>query len=120
MKIPQSFKDKIKQTFYDKEILLISSSLVKEADGHAKLKESTTTGSFFGNVNFSNLKNVQENYGIQEEIDLTVTTDTAVAREQVIQYDNRLFKIIEAKKFDSHYLLIAKLWSSKSSDSLSV
>lgn len=119
MKIPQSFKDKMKSTFYDKEVTLYSSEVVKESDGWTRKKELAVTGTFLGNVRFDNLKQIQEDYGIKDQIDLSITTDSNVSRDQIIGYDGRVFKIIESKKFDSHNLLIAQIWSSKLTTSIS-
>ncbi len=119
MEIPTKFKSVIKKVFYDKTITLYSSSPVKEADGWTKKGNLAVTGTFKGNVNFANLKALQDDYGIREQFDLTITTDQSVSIDTVIGYAGVTYKVIEAKPFDSHTLLFAQKWSSRLSTSIS-
>lgn len=119
MKLPKNFKKTIEKTFYDKEIDIYDSSPVKEADGWTRKGNLTKVGTFFGNVNFSNLQKVQEDYGIREDIDAAITTSANIQAETVIGYKGKLFKVLTSKPFDSHNLLIAQEWSSKLSTSTS-
>jgi hypothetical protein len=120
MNIPNHFKSAIKTQFYDKEVSLYSVDTSVEEDGFQRKGEpSVLTGSFLGNVNFNNLEQIRETYGIDEEIDLSITTDTEVDLDQVIGYLGRFYTVIKAIPYDSHYLLIAKKCSLKSSTSIS-
>ena len=119
MQLPTNFKATIKKTFYDKEITLYSKETVKEADGWTRQGNLTSTGTFLGNANFSNFKQIQEDYGITEQIDLVITTDVTVEKDQILGYAGKTYKVIDAKAFDSHILLICQVWSSKLSTSIS-
>lgn len=119
MKLTTDFKDNIKTRFYDKEVDLISSQIVTENDGWTSKDDLVKTGSFFGNVRFNNLAKIQEDNGIKDMIDVAITTDTLVQREQIIRYKSILYKVISSIEFDSHYLVIAQKWSSRLSTSIS-
>lgn len=119
MEIPTKFKSVIKKVFYDKAITLYGSSAVKEADGWTKKGNLSVTGTFKGNVNFANIKDMQEQYGIKEDFQLSITTDENILNGQVIGYAGVTYKVIEAKPFDSHTLLFAQKWSSRLSTSIS-
>lgn len=119
MKLTSDFKTSIKKTFYDKEVDLISSEVVTEVDGWTRKNDLVKTGSFFGNVRFDRLAKIQEDNGIKEEIDIAITTETAVLNEQILRYKGKLYKVVDSKEFDSHYLIVAKKWSSKLSTSIS-
>ncbi len=115
MIIPTSFTTAIGDKFYDKEIDVYTVTDTVSADGQARRSGSSViSATFFGNVNFSRLDKVQEAYGITEKIDMTITTNYNLANNSIIGYRGRQYNVIRAIPFDSHYLLIAKEWSSKS------
>lgn len=115
-----SFKKVIKNVFYDKEIIKYSTPTSKEADGWTKKSGSTVTdGTFMANVHFDMKDKVQELYGIKDEIDIVISTDENVAGETVIGYNGIQYKVFRAIPNDTHYLLVAKKWSSRSSTSIS-
>lgn len=116
MIIPTSFKEAIKSIFYDKEITLYSSSSVVSSSGYTRKGTLTEVGTFTGNVNYSKLAKVQEDYGIKDKIDVTITapTDTVISLDQVIGYSSKYYKVIELVPYDSHLYIIAQKWSSKS------
>lgn len=120
MIIPATFKTSIANAFYDKEVILYNKSTTKSNSGWTKFKDLEQSGTFFGNVNFNKLDAVQEAQGIEEQIDMTITTNYPAELNQIIGYEGIMYIIIRAIKFDSHYLLIAKKWLSKSSTSISV
>ena len=64
-----------------------------------------------GNVSFNNLDAVREDFGIDEVIDITITTDIEVSLNTVVKYNNVLYKIIKAIPRDSHNFLIGTKWS---------
>lgn len=120
MKLPDNFKTTIKNTFYDKEIDLYTVNEAVDSEGFKRKGEpATKTGSFLGNVNFSKLDKIQESYGIDESIDMTITTDSNVELDQVIGYLGKHYKIVRAIPFDSHNLLIAQKCLLKSITSIS-
>lgn len=115
MILPTNFKPTIKALFYDKTISIYSSSVTKDSVGWTKKKSSTVTGTFKGNVNFNKLEKMQEEYGITEAIDIAITTDQNIALETILGYGGKQFKVIRAIPFDSHYLIFAQKWLSRSS-----
>lgn len=119
MKIPSSFENAIAKTFYDKEFILYSTSEVVDDEGWGAVDATATSETFLGNIQFSNLGQVQETYGLQEEIDATVTTDEEIEIGQVFGYDGHLYKVFTSIPNDSHNLLIVQKWESKSSTSIS-
>lgn len=120
MRIPNKFKQVIKDTFYDKEVDLYSVTTEPDSDGFVRKGEpATKTGSFLGNVNFDKLDAIQEEYGIDQDIDITISTDEDVSLDQVISYGGRFYKVIRAIQNDSHNLLIAQKCLLKSSTSIS-
>lgn len=120
MQIPESFKTKIKAVFYDKTITRYST--VAEADSRGWTKKAGTTvtnGTFLGNLQFDNFEKIQELYGISESIDIAITTDAVVELEEILGYEGKQYKVFRKIEHDSHYLLLARKWLSKSSISIS-
>ena len=120
MKLPTNFKSVISSTFYDKIITLYTSEVQKDEYGWTGASATATADTFMGNVRFNNLAQVQEDYGIEEAIDIAVTTDEDVANSSIIGYDGKTYKIVKVIPSDSHNLIVANLWESKSSTLTSV
>lgn len=120
MIIPASFREAIKNTFYDKTVTRFTTTNTVDSDGWAR-KSATTivAGTFLGNVHFDNFDKIQEEYGITDQINIVITTDTEIATEEIIGYDGKQYKVFRVIPNDSHYLLIAQDWLSKSSTSIS-
>jgi hypothetical protein len=109
MIVSDLFKSAISSVFYDKEIEQYSVTDAVDAEGFKRKRQpSTKTGSFMANVNYSKLDEIKELYGIDESIDMTVTTNDDVAVGSVIKYADVFFEVIRAIPFDSHNLLIAQ------------
>lgn len=113
MKITQDFKNAIKNTFYDKTVEVLDVEVMTDVEGGTYLLNNGTTDTFLANVRIENLEKVQEDFGIMDKIDIALTTDEVVEAGVVVQYDGRVFKLIKAFTFDSHYLLVGQLWSSE-------
>lgn len=121
MKIPTNFKPTIAAVFYDKTVTVYSTIDTKDAVGWARKAGTTVvTGTFKGNVNFSKLEKIQEDYGISEKIDIVITTDEDVELETILGYRGKQYKVIRSIPFDTHNLLFAQKWSSKSLTSISL
>jgi hypothetical protein len=120
MIIPDSFKKAIKDTFFDKTITRYSTTIVLDENRTARKSGTTVvSGSFLGNAHFDNFEQVQETYGIKDKIDMTITSDVEIPRDEIIGYYGKQYKVFEVIPNDSHYLLVCKKWSSKSSTSIS-
>ena len=75
MFIPRAMKTEIAKTFYDKEIHLMNMSTEVDAEGGIKTKGYSIQDVFKGNVNFSNCEKIQEDYGLDYKVNITITTD---------------------------------------------
>lgn len=118
MQIPDDFKNAIADAFYDKTITLYTVAEVIDEEGWARMEE-TESDSFVGSVSFDELAKVQEEYGLREAIDIVVSTHEDIEVGSVLGYGDHLYMVVSAIPFDSHNLILAKKWSSKSSTSIS-
>lgn len=119
MRIPDSFKNKVKAVFYDKTIYLIDVAKVKDSEGFVKRGTGVITGSFLGNAQFDNLEKIAEDYGLEDKIDMTITTDENIDVDQTLKYQGVFYKVVKAMPRDSHYFLLAQKWSLRSTTSIS-
>lgn len=112
MYIPKQMIKQIAKVFYDKEVYLLDKRITIDAEGGVNTKGYEVVGSFKGNVNFSNCKQIQEEYGLDYNIDVAVTTskDTVIKMDDIISYDNIVFKITDVLPSDSHLLVVATKW----------
>lgn len=112
MYIPNQMKKEIANIFYDKTITILSPTETVDAEGGVTRKGLTNTGTFKGNVNFSNCKQIQEDYGLDYNIDVSITTstDTAVSMNDIISYDNVVYNVTDVLSSDSHILIVATKW----------
>ena len=116
MTLPNDFINTIADAFYDKTITLFTHTRETDAEGFVvrDITESETT--VMANV-IDNQSKLQEEYGIAERFDLAFTCkpDEVLETDGIVGYNSKTYKIQDIKKSDSHKLVIAKLWSSKSS-----
>ena len=105
-------KNKIASAFYDKQVNVMSNVTTTDAEGGVTNKGLAVVSNFNGNVSFSNCKSIQEEYGLDYEIDIAITTDTtcSVVINDIIQYDNITYKVTDVLKSDSHILIVANKW----------
>ena len=105
-------KSKIASAFYDKTINVMSKERVVDAEGGVRDKGLVIVSNFNGNVSFSNCKSIQEEYGLDYEIDIAITThvDTNVSISDIIQYDSINYKVTDVLPSDSHILIVANKW----------
>lgn len=111
MKIPQGFTKAIKDTFYDKELTEMAETTSENDFGERTVALTPTTNTILGNVRFSNLEEIRENYGIRERIDIAITTDEEVALGSIWGYRDRYYRIVQAIPNDSHNFLVGQIWS---------
>lgn len=110
MYIPLTMKKKIANVFYDKEVSILEKSTSMDAEGGVKVNSYDVTDTFKGNVNFSNCKQIQEEYGLDYLIDVAITTDTNVPIDSLIKYDEIIYNVTDVLKNDSHVLIVATKW----------
>lgn len=105
MRIPANFKQTIKDVFYDKELALYTVSTSTDNEGFVS-EELVASGTFLGNVQFSRLDQVREEYGLDQKIDVTITTDKEVSNNSIVEYAGKQYRIVKAIPYDTHYLLL--------------
>lgn len=107
MKLPNGFIDNIANYFYDKTFTVYSHTESVDDEGWASADE-TEGSTFVGNINYDRLEEVQKAYGLEEQIDATVSTHEDIEIGTLIKYDNTMYRVIEAKPYDSHNILVIK------------
>lgn len=111
MFIPKTMKTAIAKAFYDKEIHLMNKSVEMDAEGGVKTKGYTVKNDFKGNVNFSNCEKIQEDYGLDYKIDISITTDyTELTKDDIIVYDQVMYNVKGVYIRDSHILVVGAKW----------
>ena len=112
MYIPQTMKNKVSNAFYDKTVEILTNEVVIDAEGGVNKRGLTKTSDFNGNVSFSNCKKIQEEYGLDYQIDITITTsiNVDVNLGDIIKYNNVFYDVTDVLKFDSHILIVAIKW----------
>lgn len=111
MFIPRAMKTEIAKTFYDKEINLMNKSTETDSEGGVKTNGYSITDVFKGNVNFSNCEKIQEEYGLDYKINISITTDyTGLKKSDIFAYDNVLYEVKGIYIRDSHTLVLGANW----------
>ena len=112
MYIPRQMKNKIASVFYDKTVSIMTREVTIDAEGGVSDKGLEVSSSFNGNVSFSNCKQIQEDYGLDYEIDIAISTDTdvSVAINDIISYESVIYKVTDILPFDSHKMVVAVKW----------
>ena len=112
MYAPQTMIKKIANAFYDKTISVLEKVVSTDEEGGVTSKGFDEISNFKGNVSFSNCKAIQEQYGLDYEIDIAVTTlpTTEIEIDNIIKYNDVVFKITDVLPSDSHKLVVATKW----------
>lgn len=102
----------IANAFYDKTVEVLTSETTVDAEGGVNYRGLTSASSFKGNVSFSNCKKIQEEYGLDYEIDVSITADidTNIAINDIIKYNNIIYNVNDILPSDSHILIVATKW----------
>ena len=104
-------KTEIAKTFYDKEIHLMNMSVEQDAEGGVKTNGYTIKDVFKGNVNFSNCEKIQENYGLDYKVNISITTNyTGLKESDIIAYNKVLYEVKGIYIRDSHTLVLGATW----------
>ena len=101
----------IARTFYDKEVYLIEKSVTMDAEGGLNVKGYDVVDNFKGNVNFSNCKKIQEEYGLDYNIDISITTNYHLLKlNDLIKFNDVVYNVTDVLPSDSHFLIVATKW----------
>ena len=111
MFIPQTMKTAIAKAFYDKVIHLMDKRTEKDAEGGVKTLGYAEKETFNGNVNFSNCEKIQEDYGLDYKVNITITTDyKGLKKSDIFAYDKTLYEVKGIYTRDSHTLVLGATW----------
>lgn len=101
----------IAKAFYDKEVYLIDKRTTIDAEGGVKMTGYDVVDKFKGNVNFSNCKQIQEEYGLDYNIDVSITTNyNGLKHNDLIKYLDVVYNVTDILPSDSHNLVVATKW----------
>lgn len=111
MYIPKSMKKQIAKAFYDKEVSVLEQKTITDAEGGVNAKAYDIKYTFKGNVSFSNCKQIQEEYGLDYNIDISITTDENIVNiNDMIKYQEVIYNVTDVISSDSHVLIVATKW----------
>ena len=104
-------RKEIARVFYDKEVSVLTSKVNIDAEGGVKYNGYELKDTFKGNVNFSNCKQIQEEYGLDYQIDISITTDYELLKHNdLIKYQDVTYNVTDILPSDSHLLVVATKW----------
>lgn len=111
MYIPKNMTKQIAKVFYDKEVEILVKNATIDAEGGVNTKGYNVKDTFKGNVNFSNCKQIQEDYGLDYNIDVSITTDYNLLEiNDMIKYQEIIYNVTDILPSDSHILVVATKW----------
>ena len=111
MFIPKTMKTAIAKAFYDKEIHLLDRRTETDAEGGVKTNGYAVRTTFKGNVNFSNCEKIQEDYGLDYKVNVSITTDyDGVSINDILSYNTVLYEVKGLYTRDSHTLVLGTIW----------
>ena len=104
-------KTAIAKAFYDKEIHLLEKRTVMDAEGGVSTNGYAVKGAFKGNVSFSSCEKIQEDYGLDYKVNVSITTDYgAVKLDDIMSYNGVLYEVKGIYPKDSHRLVLGTIW----------
>ena len=111
MYIPKIMMKQIAKTFYDKEVSILVKTESIDTEGGVNSKGYEVLNKFKGNVNFSNCKRIQEEYGLDYSIDVSITTSYDLLNiNDIIKYQDVTYNVTDILPSDSHILVVATKW----------
>ena len=111
MFIPNQMKKQMAKVFYDKTVEVMTSNVITDAEGGVNYKGLAVKDNFNGNVNFSNCKKIQEEYGLDYDIDVSITTNyDSLKHNDLIKYNDVVYNVTDILPSDSHVLIVATKW----------
>ena len=115
MLFPDSAKKAIADSFYDKTVEVLTSQDTVDEEGGVVKGSLTTKCTLRGNVQFSNLGEMQTTLGLVNAIDICVTcgADENVSVNDLLRYDNKLYVATSVIPSDSHLTIVGNLWEAQ-------
>ena len=125
MLFPDSAKNAISKTFYDKQVFILSDETMIDSEGGIVRRtdfesesgdESTTSDEFFyGNVRFNALGELKDELGLVKNIDIAITcpTDTPVEVNDLLQYNGIKYVATDVLPYDSHKFVLGEKWQAQ-------
>lgn len=111
MFIPNHMKKEIAKVFYDKEVEVLVSKYNTDAEGGVTYNGYDFKDKFKCNVSISNCKRIQEEYGLDYNIDISITTDyNLLIHNDLIKYQGVIYNVTDILPSDSHLLVVATKW----------
>ncbi len=111
MYIPKTMTKRIAKAFYDKTVEVLNNNIITDAEGGVIYKGYATVDNFKGNVSFSNCKKIQEEYGLDYNIDISITTNYEQLKiNDIIKYLGVIYNVTDVLSTDSHFLIVATKW----------
>lgn len=110
MKIPNEFKKVIANTFYDKELKIMTTEKIIEKDDEGCIIETEKDIEkeiIKGNFQFSTLEKVQQEYGKEMVAECIATCeDTQATTDDILVYQNKEYEIKAVIPYDSHKTIL--------------
>lgn len=115
MLFPNKAKKAIADAFYDKVVEVLGTEETLDDEGGVVRSGGTVKSTFKANVRYNTLGELQEELGLVENIDVAITcaTDTAVALNDLLQYQGKKYVATDVLPYDSHLLIVGKKWQSQ-------
>ena len=107
MLITPQFKAIISKTFYDKTFTVAARTQTVDSEGGV-VQSIGTPRTLKGNVQYSLNERLREIYGISEQVDLAITTDQTVDKNDQLTYESKDYVVTSFIKKDSHNLIVAR------------
>lgn len=112
MLFPENAKHAISSVFYDKQVFILGETTTIDEEGGIVRESTTSDNSFYGNVRFNALGELQDEIGLVKNIDIAITcpTDTAVEVNDLLQYEGIKYIATDVLPYDSHLLITGQKW----------
>ena len=111
MLLPNNFKQKIANTFYDKTVNIIDITKTIDTDGGVIKQPGEIRDTFLGNVRFNAQKILENEIGVIIDADIIITcpTDTQISLNDTIRYSDVDYIVNNIIPSDSHLTVTGKI-----------
>lgn len=115
MFFPKVAQNIISEIFYDKNIYILEKTESVDDEGGVVKQEDISSNikrSFNGNVRFNELGAVQNEMGLVEKIDISITCSTSVEvkLDDLIKVGETIYLVTKVLPFDSHKFIAGVKW----------